>query len=78
MRTKLENIPGMPRESAMFTLPIPAPLADLIPFAEGLARDPESEALAAFARDYVHRAGYRLGVNGEWIPVETQALSAPR
>lgn len=41
-------------------------LAALLPIAESLARD-SSDALA-FARDYAHAAGYRLGSEGEWIP----------
>jgi hypothetical protein len=33
----------------------------------GLAEEPRRDAATCFEADYVHRAGYRLGANGEWI-----------
>jgi hypothetical protein len=40
-------------------------LAALLPISESLSRS-DSDA-KAFARDYAHQAGYRLGSQGEWI-----------
>lgn len=40
-------------------------LAALVPICESLSRN-AGDALA-FARDYAHQAGYRLGREGEWI-----------
>lgn len=51
-------------------------LAALLPIPESLSRD-SSDALA-FARDYAHKAGYRLGSDGEWIPEHAAAPSAQR
>ena len=33
----------------------------------GLAAEPRRDAAPGFEADYAHRAGYRLGANGEWI-----------
>jgi hypothetical protein len=41
-------------------------LAALFPIAESFSRN-TSDTLA-FARDYAHQAGYRVGSDGEWIP----------
>lgn len=49
-------------------------LAALLPIAESLL---PSDA-QAFARDYAHQAGYRLGREGEWIPEHAAERSAQR
>ena len=34
---------------------------------DGLIENPRNHAATVFEIEYAHRAGYRLGANGEWI-----------
>jgi hypothetical protein len=33
----------------------------------GLIEEPTPDALTEYKNEYAHRAGYKLGANGEWI-----------
>ena len=37
------------------------------PLLGGLIKAPAPDALTAYKEECAHRAGYRLGANGEWI-----------
>ena len=46
------------------------------PLLGGLIEEPTPEALTAYKNEFAHRAGYKLGPNGEWIaemPAENPA-----
>jgi len=51
-------------------------LAALLPISESLSRN-DGDA-RAFARDYAHQAGYRVGSEGEWIAEHAPERSPER
>jgi hypothetical protein len=60
-RTTAMAMPFFPTMISMFhTLFGYPPLVRLI-------EEPTPDALTAYRNEYAHRAGYRLGANGEWI-----------
>ena len=44
---------------------------------DGLIEDPRDDAATAFEIEYAHRAGYRLGANGEWIADDRSSRNGP-
>ena len=68
-----KNLPTeVGRTTAMSTPFSPAMMSMLhglldYPLLVGLIEEPTPDDLTAYKSEYAHRAGYKLGANGEWI-----------